>query len=171
METKISIPLVVLALLTTFTLGALAQDEVFLPLISSNSSDGGSALIPNPTATQADPTPTVAPTTTDATTVRSQVWLTSWMMNETSATSSVFDNVEVNVTAVSTRTINGNLYQCITASGIPNYETVVTQSLIDSLNSRPRAALEFGTGQTSLTLGQSVAFGENIGYDLSLIHI
>lgn len=87
------------------------------------------------------------------------------MLNTTGETSAIFTGVTVNVSSTYTQTINGKPYQCITASGIPNYETTMSQELIDSLNSRPRASTDFGTGETTATVGQTVPFGANIGYD------
>jgi hypothetical protein len=87
------------------------------------------------------------------------------MLNTTRETSPVFSGVQVNVTSVTTKTIDGKTYQCITASGIPNYKTTITHSHVDALNGRQKAATEFATGVTSATVGAVVGFGENIGYD------
>ncbi len=96
--------------------------------------------------------------------VQAQDWTTAWLMNETGATGEVFDTVVPDVQDVYITNIDGKEYQCITASGIPSYQTEVTQELIDSLNDRPLAARDFGTGGTTLSLGEVVAFGADVGY-------
>ncbi len=93
-----------------------------------------------------------------------QDWTTAWMLNETGATGEVFSSIIPDVQDVYITNIDGKDYQCIVASGIPSYETVATQELIDSLNDRPLAARDFGTGGTTLSLGDVVAFGGDVGY-------
>jgi hypothetical protein len=95
---------------------------------------------------------------------RTQDWVKAWLINANGETSSVFKGVLVNVTSVTTKTIAGKVYQCITASGIPNYETTITESHVHALNSRQKAATDFVTGVTSATVNDVVAFGEDIGY-------
>jgi hypothetical protein len=56
----------------------------------------------------------------------------------------------------------------IEATGIPNYNIVMTQHIIDNLNNRPRAAsIDFGAAVTSAFAGQTVVFDEDIGYNSS----
>jgi hypothetical protein len=114
---------------------------------------------------------TVAPTTavslplvlrTDEITAN---WTKAWLMNTTGEASSVFKNVLVNVTEVTTKTINGKTYQCIKASGIPNYKTAITDGHVHALDSRQKAATDFATGATTAKAGDIVPFGANIGYD------
>ncbi|MEM7126630.1 MAG: YHYH protein [Chloroflexota bacterium] len=178
MRKQFTIISISITLLISAALVAIADESIYIPVVSN---DNESIAISSPTATAtatsvinltstATPTATAteaspAAPPTDTPTTQTEAWLSSWVMNETGEISSIFSNVEVNVTSVTTRTINGKAYQCIVTSGIPNYETVVTQELIDSLNSRPRASFDFGSGVTTLTVGQTVAFGENIGYD------
>ncbi len=110
----------------------------------------------------------VAPVATTAPAPRAQnrtaTYLAAWMLNTTGETSPVFSGVKVNVTSVTTKTINGKSYQCIAASGIPNYKTTITKQIVDGLNTRQLAATDFATGVTSATVGQIVNFGQNIGY-------
>ncbi|MEM7801498.1 MAG: hypothetical protein AAF633_20045, partial [Chloroflexota bacterium] len=132
-----------------------------------------------PTTAAADPDPTdppvaeelaeptedaaEAPTVNDPLTAVN--FVDAWIINGSGATSPIFTGATVNVESVTTETINGVEYQCITASGIPGYETTVTQTLIDSLNSRPLASRDFANGETTLTLDDIVTFGSEIGYD------
>ncbi len=50
-------------------------------------------------------------------------------------------------------------------STIPNYGRVFTASDITALNSRPKASTDFDNGATSVTAGQFVEFGADIGYN------
>ncbi|MCA9570055.1 MAG: YHYH protein [Myxococcales bacterium] len=52
----------------------------------------------------------------------------------------------------------------VTASGIPSYRTVVDQALLDSLNARPFAASDFTSGAPTVSVGDTVDFGQDIGY-------
>lgn len=129
---------------------------------------------PSPTATRsptqgpsatATPTPTSSPTPTP---IAQPPILTAWMLNTTGETAAVIrqngNPVLVNVQGVTQQTTGGVNYVCVGATGIPSYETTMTSDLIDWLNSRPRAMTDFVLGHTTATAGQSVDFGEDIGY-------
>lgn len=92
-------------------------------------------------------------------------WTSAWIVNTTGESSAVFDGVAVDVTAVYTKTLAGVDYQCIQSSGIPSYATVIDQNTIDHLTGRPHADTDFGTGAPNLSLGDTVRFGEDIGYN------
>jgi len=94
----------------------------------------------------------------------SNVILTSWLTN-TTITAPNFSGVLVNVQSVDQVTINGTTYVRVKASGLPDYSSVVTDSTIATLNSRPNAATDFVTGATTVVSGTTVTFGDDIGYD------
>lgn len=170
MQKKLVLMVISIISVVSFTLVTLADEFIYLPVIGKGKGSGTvtatvvgttETATPNPTTTT-QATATVTPTATSSS--RTDSWLSSWRLNKNGKTSSIFNGVTVNVSSIYTQTTAGKVYQCITASGIPNYETPITQNLIDSLNNRPRAAVEFGTGKTTATMGQVVAFGETIGY-------
>ena len=72
----------------------------------------------------------------------------------------------VNVQSVSVTSVGQNSFNRVTATGIPNYEFVLTQDDVDSLNARPKANADFVGGQTSAQAGQTLSFGEDIGYNI-----
>jgi hypothetical protein len=51
--------------------------------------------------------------------------------------------------------------------GIPSYEVTITQSILDNLKDRPRAASDFEGGTPSVSVGDVILFGEDIGYDIT----
>ena len=90
--------------------------------------------------------------------------LTAWMINNTGESNPIFGAL-VNVQSVEQVTVAGVEYVLVKASGIPSYATEMTESLIASLNSRPRASSDFVGGRTSASVGQTVSFGQDIGYN------
>lgn len=94
--------------------------------------------------------------------------LAAWMVNRSGETSVFIRDagqpVAVDVQDVYTQTVGGVDFLCVQTTAIPSYETEVTSALVTWLNSRPRAATDFVSGQTTATVGQMVSFGENIGY-------
>ena len=180
MRKRINIIILSLMLVVTVTLAAMADDIAYLPIIrNANSGNISVTAIPAPTIAEtgvatstpsqasstATPMPTESATSEPGTSeTETASWLDAWMMNTTGETSTVFTGVEVNVSSTYTKTINDKVYQCMTSSGIPNYETTMTQEIIDSLNERPRASLEFATGGSTSAVGDVIAFGGNVGY-------
>ncbi len=61
---------------------------------------------------------------------------------------------------------NGN-YVRVSATGIPDYMVELTQSQVDWLNDRPQARSDFASGRTTARAGDTVQFGEDIGYNSS----
>lgn len=150
-------------------LHTLAQTSVYLPTIRNGGGNTPTATTPAATGTstpKAETTPALTPTatTTPAPTTTSVAYTSLWLRNTTGETSPEFTNVPVNVQSVYTKTVAGQLYQCITASGIPNHEHTLTAAEIQRLNSRPKAATDFVSGATTASAGQRVHFGEDIGY-------
>jgi hypothetical protein len=94
-----------------------------------------------------------------------------WIINESGELSEhILDSstgigVEVNVQSVSYETVDSEEYVVVNSQGIPNYEFTVTDDILDTLNSRPKADTDFLTGAATVEVGDTVAFGEDIGYD------
>lgn len=62
-------------------------------------------------------------------------------------------------------TIDGVDYVEVQTQGIPKFDVEITQDVLDDLNNRPRLANDFGSGVTTATLGSTVEFGQDIGYN------
>ena len=87
---------------------------------------------------------------------------TSWLINYYNE-STYFQSI-VNVQNVTEVSLSGEKFMQITATGIPQYDHVMTTSDIDWLDSRPKASSDFTNGKTNATVGEIVPFGESIGY-------
>ncbi|NVK23435.1 MAG: YHYH protein [Gammaproteobacteria bacterium] len=93
-----------------------------------------------------------------------------WVINNTNTSdyitsggSAVLENVQV----AELRTENSVEYMYVEATGIPDYSVTLTQDDVDTLNSRPKARADFLAQSTTAVAGDTVEFGENIGYDSS----
>lgn len=73
--------------------------------------------------------------------------------------------VLVNVLSAETLSVNGKAFTRVTANGIPDYSVIITQEILDQLNQRPRLDNDFAGGQTFVSLGDLVEFGQDIGYN------
>jgi hypothetical protein len=90
-----------------------------------------------------------------------------WIINNTT-TSTFMDSVVEDVQLVETVTVDNIEYTYVEATGIPKYDVTITQTMVDDLNSRPRAVShDFTNGVTTAEAGDVVEFGENIGYNSS----
>ncbi|MCL1127717.1 YHYH protein [Shewanella surugensis] len=100
--------------------------------------------------------------------------LSRWIINnETassyihSATGSVLENVQVaELVNVDVDSINVE-YVYVETTGIPKYDVILAQDLVDELNQRPKASTDFSAGSANIVEGQEVEFGENIGFNSS----
>ena len=100
--------------------------------------------------------------------------LANWIINnETSASyiqsasGSVLEDVQsAEVVDIDENNISTK-YVYVKASGIPKYAVTITQEIVEQLNQRPRASSDFSTGSTTLVAGQTVSFGEDIGFKSS----
>ncbi|HCS26330.1 MAG TPA: hypothetical protein DIW43_02685 [Spongiibacteraceae bacterium] len=108
-------------------------------------------------------------TTTDSTTTSLPVF-TSWIVNTSQQASNIFSSSAsserplVNVQSVAVESASTQDYVRVQATGIPGYQITMSQSIINELNGRPKANSDFTTGSTTASVGQVVAFGEDIGY-------
>ncbi|MCP5169550.1 MAG: YHYH protein [Hahellaceae bacterium] len=97
---------------------------------------------------------------------------TPWIINTQTRSRYIFEDnsnqgVLVNVQAAESTDINGESYTKVTATGIPDYEVTLTQAQIDTLNARPKASTDFTGGATLANAGQTVQFGQDIGFNSS----
>ncbi|WP_157533337.1 hypothetical protein ACJJJB_00420 [Microbulbifer sp. ANSA001] len=74
------------------------------------------------------------------------------------------EQVLVNVQSVDSVTVSGKDYSSVTAPGIPDYETEITEDLYEWLLSRPRVDTDFVSGNPLLQVGDLIRFGQDIGY-------
>jgi len=94
----------------------------------------------------------------------------SWLVNTDGARSQyIFEGnsnlgVLVNVQSVSESTVENILYTYVEATGIPDYAVSLTEADVDGLNDRPNADSDFTSGSTIGTVGELIAFGQDIGY-------
>lgn len=88
---------------------------------------------------------------------------TSWRMGTAApayiVTDGSGDQVDVQSVEVSGDTI------VVTTDGIPSYETEITQALLDELNSRPLASTDFANGSPTVSVGDVVSFGQDMGWN------
>ncbi|MCO1333253.1 YHYH protein [Microbulbifer sp. OS29] len=74
------------------------------------------------------------------------------------------EQVLVNVQSIETVTVDGKEYTHISATGIPDYKTEISDSLYHWLINRPKAATDFVGGSPLVQIGDIVSFGQDIGY-------
>lgn len=89
---------------------------------------------------------------------------TAWVLNS-DHTNSYFDDT---VTDVQSSSLSSGQWS-ITTNRIPNYDHKFTTEEITTLNSRPKASSDFTTGATTISAGEKVIYGEDIGY-VGLLH-
>ena len=73
--------------------------------------------------------------------------------------------VLVNVQSVEDVEVSGAQYTVVSSEGIPDYSVVITQEIYEGLTTRPRANTDFIGGVPSVSVGDVVEFGEDIGYN------
>lgn len=99
--------------------------------------------------------------------------LPNWIINTTERSNEIFESaisslgVLEDVQIAEEQTVNAIDYIYVEATGIPNYDIEITQDIIDELNGRPRLANDFSGAATTAIIGQTVVFGEDIGYNSS----
>lgn len=87
----------------------------------------------------------------------------SWqLMNEYGSVNSLFSSASTDVTNAK---INDDFtaFQ-IKTDTIPKYDTLITPSIMATLNSRPKKTTDFVSSATSTKIESTVTFGQNIGY-------
>lgn len=106
-------------------------------------------------------------TDSDSDTVSLTVSTNTWLINN--STTGAYINALVNVQSVSSTSIGPNTFNRITATGIPDYEILMTQDDVDALNARPKAATDFISGVTSAQAGEVISFGQSVGYSINQV--
>ncbi|MFT2092187.1 PKD domain-containing protein [Paraglaciecola sp. 2405UD69-4] len=139
----------------TFTAPTLSDEEILIFEVSVD--DGTNAAV----------TDSVVITVTAEIETSNSVWI----INESGEVSAhILDSttgvgVEVDVQSVTAQTIDNVDYTVVNSQGIPSYEITATQDIIDGLTSRPKADSDFVTGSPTVEVGDTIAFGQDIGYD------
>ena len=96
--------------------------------------------------------------------------LSPWRLNTTERATYFSDpnsneGALYDVQRVEIRTVEDAPYVYIETNGIPQYDIVATQDVIDTLNTRPRASTDFLDGATSAQVDDVIVFGQDIGYN------
>jgi hypothetical protein len=86
---------------------------------------------------------------------------TSWILNTDGHTNSLFSDT---LTDMKTSKISSSRWQ-VTTNRIPNYDHKFTKSEVLTLNARPKASSDFSSGKTTVSAGDYVVFGGDIGYE------
>ncbi|WP_198147285.1 YHYH protein [Gilvimarinus polysaccharolyticus] len=73
--------------------------------------------------------------------------------------------VLVNVQSVSEQAVSGEVFTVVTSEGVPDYSVTITDEMLAQLNNRPRAATDFAAGEAVINVGDTVGFGQDIGYN------
>ncbi len=115
--------------------------------------------------------PVVSDTVTvTVTAVVEQTPTSSWVINTSNELAKhIVDSVsglgvEVNVQSVNEQQVGGKQYTVVTSEGIPNYSVTINQDIYDGLANRPKASTDFVGGAPTVSVGDIVEFGQDIGY-------
>lgn len=158
---------------------------ILLPLLGTLSGCGDESSSSSSDTTSVDSNTGSGTTSTDSgdtttnggtdtgTTTGSGSTTNAWIINATGERSkkifeaSTSQGALVNVQSVTKVSQDGKDYEQVKATGIPNYKVTVTQEIVDTLNSRPKASTDFVNGKTNVAVGDVVEFGQDIGYKSS----
>lgn len=93
-----------------------------------------------------------------------------WIVNTTKRSTEIFEDttqtqgVLFGVQVAEIQTIDGVDYAYVETEAIPDFEIIITDEILDELNNRPKASSDFSTGSASVNVGDTVVFGQDIGY-------
>ena len=97
--------------------------------------------------------------------------LECFVVNNTQRSSEIFTDgtqttgVLEDIQSVTTVTEDGIDFISLETTGIPQYDVIISAGNIDELNNRPRAQTnDFLSGETTAVAGDTVVFGQDIGY-------
>ncbi len=113
-----------------------------------------------PAMAAAAPTPIPEPT-------RAESLLGTWLLNTDGRIAAVIEDngpVLVDVQSVELVSVDGIDYIRVTASGIPDYTHHVSEEDAVFLEGRPRASTDFREGYPLVGAGDTVDFGQDLGY-------
>ncbi|MCG8609496.1 MAG: YHYH protein, partial [Pseudomonadales bacterium] len=114
----------------------------------------------------------ITSTTADSGSGTSNLLYDSWVVNTENEraqhiASDSAQKVLVNIQSVTQVSDSTGDYAQVSATGIPDYVVSATQDLVSWLNNRPNASSDFIGGSTTISAGDIIQFGEDIGYDSS----
>ena len=109
--------------------------------------------------------------TTEETSTSTDVDTSAWLINNSTISTYISDDsgngVVEDVQSVEGEIIDDVEYMVVKTTGIPKYDVTMTQDMVDALNDRPKANSDFSGGETTVSVGDEVLFGQDIGYNSS----
>lgn len=88
----------------------------------------------------------------------------AWLLNEDGeASAELTKNGGPLLVDVQSVTVDGDFVD-VEATGIPSYQITITQAIYDELVARPHAATDFVGGAPLVTVGETIEWGQDIGY-------
>lgn len=147
---------------TTMTFVAPVVTDVELLVFEVSADDGINAAVTDSVSVEVSPAGASEPSPDPVD--------SAWIVNhEDTRSSHILESssgqgVLVNVQSVSQTFDDGDTYTVVVSQGIPNYQVTITQALLSWLNNRPRAVNDFVTGETTVSVGDVIHFGADIGY-------
>lgn len=97
--------------------------------------------------------------------------LDDWIYNTSESSEKIFESptnstgVLEDVQGTAEVTVDSVDYIYVEATGIPKYDVVITDDIYDGLSDRPKVSTDFNGGTVTTAVGDTVVFGENIGYN------
>jgi hypothetical protein len=88
----------------------------------------------------------------------------AWRIN-TDASSTYIDGALTEIQIAEVEEVDGVAYIRVETQGIPAYAYTLTQTDVDGLTDRPKASEDFADGSPTVSTGDVVEFGQDIGYD------
>ena len=168
---------VLVVLLVVSACGGSAETNALVTTTSAAPTTTQAPATTAPTATVA-PTTTQEPATTTATTATttttavpvpegSDALLATWILNPDGHTAAVIEDdgpIPVDVQSVELATVEGVDYVHVLATGIPDYTHLLTDAGAAFLEDRPRADTDFREGHPLADAGDTLDFGQDLGY-------
>ncbi|MEM9396314.1 MAG: YHYH protein [Pseudomonadota bacterium] len=88
-----------------------------------------------------------------------------WIVNTENRSQQIFEPASNQGVLEDVQSVSSEAgFIAIQTNGIPNYNVLVSEALIEDLNNRPRAGSDFTAGITTLAMNEVAVFGEDIGY-------
>lgn len=96
--------------------------------------------------------------------------LSNWIINDEATSEKIYStngSVLVDVQSAKVVSEGDANYVVVETGGIPKYDVMMTQAMLDGLNQRPKAGTDFVSGISTAEAGKVVTFGDDIGYNSS----